>query len=186
MKKKYLYAALQGKSGMVDFPAFATVQGLIKEFPEAKIILTTRDGSEWAKSAQSALFNPDDRTLPANVIVFIGSLFSDKFGIVYIMKDMYKLMVEDGILKGETKDIHKMAEAMQEHNNKIKSLVPQAQLLELPLGAGWEPICKFLGKEIPDEPYPKTNDKDSIRQTVKRILSGKNFDRTGDSYKKKS
>jgi hypothetical protein len=26
------------------------------------------------------------------------------------------------------------------------------------LSDGWEPLCKFLGKPVPDEPFPRVND----------------------------
>jgi hypothetical protein len=40
----------------------------------------------------------------------------------------------------------------------IKGLVPKERLLEWDVIDGWEPLCKFLGKEIPKETFPRTND----------------------------
>ena len=40
----------------------------------------------------------------------------------------------------------------------IRGLVPKDRLLEWTLGDGWEPICNFLSKEVPKEPFPRTND----------------------------
>jgi hypothetical protein len=34
-------------------------------------------------------------------------------------------------------------------------------LLEFNSQDGWEPLCKYLGKEVPEEPYPHINDADS-------------------------
>ncbi|KAL9626518.1 MAG: hypothetical protein Q9164_007862, partial [Protoblastenia rupestris] len=46
----------------------------------------------------------------------------------------------------------------KEHNERIRSLVPANNLLELKLGEdGWDPICKFLNAQKPDEPYPRSN-----------------------------
>ena len=44
-----------------------------------------------------------------------------------------------------------------EHCNMIRGLVPAERLLEWSVEGGWEPLCKFLGKEVPDEPFPRTN-----------------------------
>lgn len=30
-------------------------------------------------------------------------------------------------------------------------------MLKYEFGSGWEPLCKFLGKELPDEPFPHCN-----------------------------
>jgi hypothetical protein len=37
-------------------------------------------------------------------------------------------------------------------------VVPKDNLLEFRAVDGWAPLCKFLGKEIPDEPYPRINE----------------------------
>jgi hypothetical protein len=39
----------------------------------------------------------------------------------------------------------------------IRGMVPKENLLEFKPGDGWEPLCKFLGKEIPDVEYPHAN-----------------------------
>ena len=40
----------------------------------------------------------------------------------------------------------------------IRGLVPKERLLEWSAEDGWEPLCKFLGKEVPNEPFPRIND----------------------------
>lgn len=39
----------------------------------------------------------------------------------------------------------------------VRGLVPPDRLLEWSVDEGWEPLCKFLGKEIPDAPFPHAN-----------------------------
>ena len=50
------------------------------------------------------------------------------------------------------------AEILEAHHDKVRSLVPRGQLLEMDLVEGWEPLCKFLDVPIPDEPFPRAND----------------------------
>lgn len=38
------------------------------------------------------------------------------------------------------------------------------------MGDGWEPLCEFLGKPVPDEPFPWVNDAEAASQTVSRIF----------------
>lgn len=46
-----------------------------------------------------------------------------------------------------------------EHNNNVRSLVPPVRFLEHRATDGWEPLCDFLGKAVPqDKAYPNTND----------------------------
>lgn len=35
--------------------------------------------------------------------------------------------------------------------------MPPERLLNFHVSEGWEPLCKFLGKEIPDTPFPNVN-----------------------------
>lgn len=39
----------------------------------------------------------------------------------------------------------------------IRGMVPPDRLLEWSADEGWEPLCKFLGKEVPDMPFPHAN-----------------------------
>jgi hypothetical protein len=39
----------------------------------------------------------------------------------------------------------------------IRGLVPEKRLLEWSIEDRWEPHCKFLGKDVPDEQFPNTN-----------------------------
>jgi hypothetical protein len=40
----------------------------------------------------------------------------------------------------------------------IRGLVPKDRLLEWTVEDGWEPLCAFLGKPVPDdEPFPHVN-----------------------------
>lgn len=39
----------------------------------------------------------------------------------------------------------------------VRGLVHKDRLLEWYIEDGWEPLCKFLGKPVPDTPFPHAN-----------------------------
>lgn len=39
----------------------------------------------------------------------------------------------------------------------IRGLVPKERLLEWYIDDGWEPLCEFLGKPVPDVEFPHAN-----------------------------
>ena len=39
----------------------------------------------------------------------------------------------------------------------IRGLVPKERLLEWAVEDGWEPLCEFLDKPVPNEPFPHVN-----------------------------
>ncbi len=61
-------------------------------------------------------------------------------------------------------------ELLKRHNAHIRKVVPKERLLEMDLQDGWEPLCKFLGKPIPDEPFPRSNEAAAVQQRFKECL----------------
>jgi len=55
----------------------------------------------------------------------------------------------------------------REHYQSIRDVVPRDRLLEYRLGSGWEPLCEFLGKEVPDVPFPRVNESDALQDWIK-------------------
>ena len=43
------------------------------------------------------------------------------------------------------------------HNEYVKSAVRKEDLLVWNVKDGWEPLCTFLGKEVPNHPVPHDN-----------------------------
>ena len=46
---------------------------------------------------------------------------------------------------------------MEEHIAAVRRTIPPERLLEFRVSDGWEPLCAFLGRGVPDEPFPLTN-----------------------------
>jgi hypothetical protein len=44
------------------------------------------------------------------------------------------------------------------HNEHVIQCIPSHQLLIFDIRDGWEPLCQFLDKPIPDEPFPNCNE----------------------------
>ena len=81
--------------------------------------------------------------------------------VIVIGRDM--LM---GRLKASTRGdvIEKLPTVHKEHHAMVRSRVPPAQLQDLKLQDGWEPLCQFLDVPVPGVPFPHVND-------TKQILS---------------
>ncbi|KAJ7457736.1 hypothetical protein FB451DRAFT_948267, partial [Mycena latifolia] len=44
------------------------------------------------------------------------------------------------------------------HYASVKAMVPEERLLEVEVGEGWGRLCAFLGEEVPQDAFPRTND----------------------------
>lgn len=49
-----------------------------------------------------------------------------------------------------------------QHYRHVRGLVAADKLLEYSVSEGWEPLCKFLNDDVPDEPFPQTNNVDNF------------------------
>ena len=60
-----------------------------------------------------------------------------------------------------TGEIHshetKMRAKYLEHIERVRKLVPPEKLLIWNVKEGWEPLCKFLGRPVPEVPIPHEN-----------------------------
>ena len=45
----------------------------------------------------------------------------------------------------------------REHYDMVRGLVPEERRLEWTVEDGWEPLCNFLDKPVPNEPFPFAN-----------------------------
>lgn len=61
-------------------------------------------------------------------------------------------------------------ELLELHNAWVRRTVPKERLLEVDLASGWEPLCKFLGKPVPDEPFPRVNDSQARDEFMRAIM----------------
>ncbi|KAI1319739.1 hypothetical protein F5Y16DRAFT_94041 [Xylariaceae sp. FL0255] len=54
------------------------------------------------------------------------------------------------------------------HEKEIQSMVPADRLLRYKIRDGWEPLCKFLGKDVPSVSYPHGNDSGAFERWHER------------------
>lgn len=52
-----------------------------------------------------------------------------------------------------------LIKAFAAHNEAVKNAIPANQLLVYEVKDGWGPLCEFLGKPVPSDPFPRTNDR---------------------------
>ncbi|KAF7344209.1 hypothetical protein MVEN_01711400 [Mycena venus] len=141
---------------VTDVPHILFAEDLIAAYPEAKVILTTRDPEDWWKSYSSTIAlhlrgsiglerTPEwlePRQL-RNKRVFWRLVFRTLFGLKETEWEV-------------TPEIAK--ERFIVHYEQVRRLVPKDRLLEHRVGEGWEHLCTFLGKPVPEMPFPKVND----------------------------
>lgn len=136
-----------------DWPAVAFAEELVETYPEAKIILTTRDIDSWHASVMKTVnWRANDPELRALAKVDWAA------GLYHPMLRKFW----DYFFYGDFETYGK--QRYEEHCQKIRELVPPENLLEFQVQSGWRPLCKFLGQPIPEQPFPRSNDTDQFVQ----------------------
>ena len=64
----------------------------------------------------------------------------------------------------------KLRRGLIRHNEHVRKTVPKDNLLEFRPGDGWEPLCEFLRKEVPSEPFPHVNEGRQVADAVRRMI----------------
>lgn len=141
---------LSGYAATVDWPSAGLWWEISQAFPNAIILLSTRDSAEtWWDSASQTIFRAIDSAPPGpwrDMATAMFGRFTPKIG-----------------------DRAAAIAAYERHNADVRKRAPKARLLEYKPGDGWEPLCKALGVPVPSEPYPKTNTREEFLDRIRTM-----------------
>ncbi len=123
---------------MEDWPWLLLYRELDEAFPGSKFVLTTRDESQWLRSYRNMLAHQGDASERMN----------ERRRILYGLP-----------FPGVTD--RQLVERYRRHLRDVRAYFADrpADLLEVDWarGDGWERLCGFLGKPVPDAPFPHAN-----------------------------
>lgn len=57
-----------------------------------------------------------------------------------------------------------------DHYKTIREVTPPERLLNYRLDQGWEPLCEFLGKPVPEVPFPHINDTQTYHEQLEVVV----------------
>ncbi|KAK7419644.1 hypothetical protein QQX98_003235 [Neonectria punicea] len=148
-------AVLGHSVAVTDAAASVFAAELIAAYPDAKVVLNYRkDLDAWHRSATTTILRSNGHW----ALFALSCLSRDGFWawhvfVRFMWPGLFRALdgnIETGIARNG-KWVYK------EHCNMIRGLVPKDRLLEWTVEDGWEPLCKFLDKPVPDEPFPRVN-----------------------------
>jgi len=135
-----------GYQATVDWPACAFYKELMQVYPEAKVLLTVRDPERWYESAINTIYVSSRSHLPQSPHA-----------------QMINTLIWQGTFDGKFEDKDYAIAVFHRHSEEVKQHVPPEKLLVYSVKEGWEPLCAFLGVEVPaDTPFPMLNDRASF------------------------
>jgi Sulfotransferase domain len=158
-----------GFQSTVDWPGAFFYRELVDAFPDAKVLLSHRDGPSWARSMHDTIWG-----------IFYGDVMMRDLssararvdsGWAQYMELMKSMWQRSGLLGADEEifDAEAMAAGMQRYNAEVRSVVPAERLLVWRPADGWEPLCEFLEVPVPEVPLPRVNNSTMFAD---RIIEG--------------
>ncbi|HKK93808.1 MAG TPA: sulfotransferase [Longimicrobiales bacterium] len=146
-------AVYEGYESAVDWPTAGFFRELSEAYPDAKFVLSVRSPESWAASFSETIYKlmagrdeaPDDMKPWLDWATGVIEMTGFPAGL----------------------DIDGLEERYVAHNDAVRATIPDDRLLVYQVTEGWGPLCEFLGAEVPDEPFPRTNDRAEFWELVK-------------------
>lgn len=129
----------------VDWPGARYWRELAQVFPDAKVILTVREPNAWFDSVK------------ATILPFLAGRGTHSSDHVNALAEMANETVARQVFHGRMTDREEAIAVFDKHVAEVQSVIPAQRLLTFDVSQGWEPLCAFLGKPVPDNPFPVTN-----------------------------
>ena len=156
-------------TAITDMPAAVFAKELIDAYPDAKVILNTRaDLDKWYESVEATFGQtPIWTSFGYLQSYFCASLFWRR---LVMLESFYNFFYGDFHATGKWR--------YRAHSDEIRGLLAKQpeRMLEWKVEDGWEPLCAFLGKEVPKEDFPNGNPPKDFAQRLARIHAA-NFKR---------
>lgn len=161
----------RGFNTAVDFPPAYFFRDLVDAFPDAKIVLSTRDAGGWHESVQESTMRTQNilRSFPANIVIGMKPGMTERLELAYKLSTIPPKGFSQGMFPainaGKTESEKFFAQWLRE----VQSYVPKDRLLLFSVKDGWEPLCKFVNAPVPDLPFPRANDRETMAKSINKV-----------------
>ncbi|MEV0390335.1 sulfotransferase family protein [Nonomuraea sp. NPDC050643] len=163
----------EGYRSAQDWPASAFWREQAEAYPKAKIVLTVRDPHAWYLSMGALMAIGPQRILPDDMPEAGAVVFRTMMRLGPLLDHISRTMFDtDRPFREGLPDEESAVAAFERHVAAVKAALPAERLLVFDVREGWEPLCRFLGVDVPgEEPFPHLNDAQSMRRTLDRLAT---------------
>jgi hypothetical protein len=152
---------LEGYRSALDWPSSHFWPEIAAAYPDAKIILTTRDPHLWYRSMRETIFANIDSGERLDRLGAIGPTMEIVFEAIFGHTPADGAPTEDAAV-----------EVYRRHVDHVRATAPADRLLVHEASDGWAPLCAFLGVDVPDTPYPHLNDTEALQDLHTKMRDG--------------
>ncbi len=143
-----------GYSATVDNPGCNYWKELAAHYPDAKVILTVRDASDWFESTSETIHSGE----------FARFMKNTPFGEM-IQKTMWDRM------ENRMQDRSYMVELFNRRSREIIDSIATERLLVYQVSDGWAPLCEFLDVPVPSMEFPRINSRNETKELMAHLMA---------------
>lgn len=143
----------EGYVATMDCPAALLTPEIMKVFPDAIVIVTTRDKDSWWRSMEYMNSFMGTYHLPL-VVMWLWK--AQAYG-------KWRRRFKELLIWRYGQD-HIQQETLKIHEDYQRQVVPPEKLFFYNVKEGWDPLCKILNVPVPNVPFPHNNDKAAARR----------------------
>ena len=136
---------LAGYSSCTDYPSSYFWRELAETYPEAKVVLTMRSVESWWESYSNT------------IMIALQNIPEDAPAHVREVREMAAMMWREKTFAAPLDDKVAAFAAYERYVDDVVQSITDDRLLCFDVRDGWAPLCEFLGRPIPDEDFPRTN-----------------------------
>ncbi|KAL3474607.1 hypothetical protein BJX99DRAFT_260204 [Aspergillus californicus] len=138
---------------VTDAPCILFTEELMDAYPDAKIILTNREVDTWVASMERSFYAILGMSR-WSILQFLDNTWTNPY--ITLLTSFLDIWTE-----GSWKDREQLAVGYEAHYAQVRGVarIRGRKVLEFRVQQGWEPLCRFLGKDVPSGvDFPKVNE----------------------------
>ena len=164
-------ALFDGYRATVDYPGAVLYRQLMERYPEAKVVLSTRDADDWYDSNMATIYSAKPRPLEM-IAMMLRMPFNRRLRQFAPVMQWADGLIWKDFFEGRFEDRAHAIDRFRRHVQEVQERVPADRLLVYEVSQGWQPLCDFLGCAVPDQPFPNINKRADFPEKRKKILRG--------------
>lgn len=154
-----------GFESTVDWPGGYFYEELMGVYPDAKVLLSVRKPESWEPSFRETIVGMCHGESLMRLLASARGEIDPKWRRYLDLVDRM-FWGPEGTFKDGWAEPAQLIEQFERHNERVKSVVPPERLLVWQVTEGWGPLCEFLEVEVPAEPLPHENDRETFLERV--------------------
>jgi hypothetical protein len=142
----------------VDWPSARFWREIAAHYPDAKVLLTTRDPDKWFDSVHATIYP------------VVKSWQAREPGHFRDAMEMAWQIVGEQTFRGRLDDRDHAIAVFRAYEEEVRRTIAPERLLAYDVSQGWAPLCAFLEVPVPETPFPRTNTSEEFREARPQIF----------------